>query len=63
MTNYTWIVIDSSKGGAFVCKRCGDQYAPAMPINIDDYLALSKSFVKRHKNCKEKSDGKNTKGD
>lgn len=54
------IVVDAKKGGAFVCKNCGEEYLPNMPINIDDWLVLSKNFTKRHKACKEKKNDTET---
>jgi hypothetical protein len=52
--NKDWVVADANKGGALVCKRCGDEYLPSWPINVDDYLALSTSFLERHGECEEK---------
>lgn len=53
MTERPWIVIDAKKGGAFVCKRCGEEYLPNFPIPINLLTSLMKSFEKDHKNCKE----------
>ena len=49
--NFDWVRVDANLGGAFVCQRCGDNYLPAMPVALDDYAALMKSFLKRHKKC------------
>ena len=42
------IVLDGNIGGAFRCLNCGDTYLPALPMYVDDWLAVSKSFTKRH---------------
>ncbi|GAB1376837.1 hypothetical protein MASR1M48_16890 [Lactococcus petauri] len=63
MIRYDWIVMDSSKGGAFVCKRCGGEYKPALPCSIPMMVSMSNTFTKDHKNCKEKKDGENAKVD
>lgn len=39
-------------GYALVCAHCGDVYVPALPISIDGFLAISKSFGKEHKACR-----------
>lgn len=49
-----WIVLDAQRGGAFVCKRCGDSNQPAYPVAIKEFLAMSKSFEQRHSKCQAK---------
>ena len=34
-----------------VCPSCGEKYAPALPIAMDDFIALCNSFATRHSIC------------
>lgn len=38
--------------GRFICRHCGDEQPMAMPIDIDIYVAASKVFLRKHKDCK-----------
>lgn len=33
------------------CTHCDLQYAPAMPVSIDIFLAILKTFGKEHEDC------------
>lgn len=38
---------------ALHCKRCGETYAPALPIPANLYVAMSKEFIRDHSGCVE----------
>lgn len=37
---------------AFLCKHCGDRYAPAIPAPLAMYVAMMKVFAQHHRHCK-----------
>lgn len=50
---HPWIVVDATKDGAYVCKRCQAIHHQTYPISIGMMAATAKQFVREHKNCKE----------
>lgn len=39
-------------GYRMFCLHCGEHYTPALPINLNMFLAMSKVFGGQHKTCK-----------
>ena len=46
-----WIVLESATGDA-VCKRCGGRDTPELPMAVTAYVAWTKAFQDKHKDCK-----------
>jgi hypothetical protein len=36
------------------CRRCGEVYSPQVPIAVDLYISLAKTFAKQHRKCRQK---------
>lgn len=63
---YPWIVScdgrNPNRPWGFACLRCGTVERLPHSLPIDAYLAWAKSFMRLHKNCKEKTDAQLQKG-
>lgn len=45
-------VVMEVRSNQFLCLHCGAAYAPAMPAPVDLFVAMTKEFLKAHKDCK-----------
>lgn len=44
--------------GRFECRNCGTVYTPAMPCPINIYLDIAQGFVRDHKDCELRVEGR-----
>lgn len=50
-----WIILHDGTDGRglrYECTRCGRVYAPALPLEVEVFVALSKAFTRHHKRCR-----------
>lgn len=50
MTDAEWCVVGEN---SFECRRCGTSEAVPLPCSVDQFLDMSRGFIRRHKDCKE----------
>ncbi len=50
MSEVDWIVVRQD-GLVVTCLRCGATAATRMPVAIDQWLAMARTFVKEHRKC------------
>lgn len=41
--------------GVMRCEKCRGTVTVGFPISIKDFEAISRAFIKNHKNCKEQT--------
>lgn len=48
----SWVVMDATTQ-AFVCRRCGETYAPSLPCEVSVFAATCRAFSDLHARCRE----------
>ena len=48
---------DDGPRKVFRCENCGVEISHTLPIALDDWVALSKLFLKQHKKCVKRAAG------
>lgn len=54
---YDHVVANGNHGNRFECLRCGEHYAPAMPVTFGVYIGSGTAFLKEHKGCAPHPEG------
>jgi hypothetical protein len=44
------VVFNGTKA-AFVCKRCGEEIAPALPMRVKTLCVVAQAFMELHRGC------------
>lgn len=52
--NAPWVKTTSAMD--FRCERCGAKVQVALPVRVDDWLALAQTFTKTHAKCRARAE-------